>query len=221
MIRRLRENLYPLSFLLVIPFLNIFYVLLNRDNGEVFSLATDIDRAIPFMPVFVLPYIAWYLFLPITFIYFCLKDKSIYYKTLITYIISLIVCYITYFFFQTTVERPVLTEEDIFTQMVRYIYQRDAPYNAFPSIHAFTSYLMMKVILKSPFKNRVNVTVIGCLAVLIMISTLFIKQHVIMDIFAAIILVDLVYNAVDKVSEGAWLQRRKKMRALSILKDVE
>ena len=47
--------------------------------------------------------------------------------------------------------------------------------------------------LKSPARNRVNTTLISGMSLLIIASTLFVKQHVIWDVAGAIALVEIYY----------------------------
>lgn len=134
----------PLAWLLVIPIINIFYGILNHSGGHAAYLLTKTDTIIPFIPLFVIPYLIWY---PFTFIvYFLLfkHDRSMYYRAFLISCTGLIVCYITFYFFQTMIIRPVVEDGDIFIKLVKLVYATDAPYNCFPSIHVLTSYILMK-----------------------------------------------------------------------------
>jgi membrane-associated phospholipid phosphatase len=195
--KTLRENLVPLSFMLIIPVLNIFYVLLNNSDRKVHTLITAIDELIPFVEIFVVPYLYWYPFILFTMIYICIKNRKVYLKTLMAYAIGLIVCYVTYLVYQTTVPRPILTGDDWLTQLVQLVYSNDKPYNCFPSIHVLSSYLMMKAISKCGVTNRWFSLFIHVNSILIIVSTLFIKQHVILDIVSGILLGEILYRAVD------------------------
>lgn len=196
-IEKVRENLIPLSFMLSMVFLSIFYEMTNNINRGVHSLVLGLDGQIPFVKEFIVFYIAWYPFLAITLLYFCFKDRNTYYKVLISYNIGSIVCYIIYYFYQTAVPRPELVGNDIFTKIVSVIYGNDKPYNCFPSIHCLTCYLMMIGINKSSARNIVNKLIINITGILIIASTVFVKQHVVLDAIAAVILGDVVYRVVN------------------------
>jgi membrane-associated phospholipid phosphatase len=199
-----------LGLLITIPIISIFYDLLNNSSRGAYSLITDIDRGIPLIKLFILPYISWFIYIFLTFVYLCIKDKKIYYKTLIAYNISLILCYVVYFFYQTTVPRPDLIGDDMLTSLVAMIYTSDQPFNCFPSIHSLTSYLMIKAINKSRAKNKLATLIIYGMSSLIILSTLFVKQHVILDALSAILLGDIVFNLVykfDKERALVWINR--------------
>ncbi len=189
----------PLSAMLVFPVLGMLYGLVNGPHGQVHSLATKWDVMIPFIKIFVLPYSIWIFYIYACLVYFYFKDPAVYYRSLITYAISAIVCYAIYLTFQTTVTRPIVIGDDLLSRMLAYVYGRDEPFNCFPSIHSFSSYMVMRELYKSGFKTRWNQLLIYGMSVTVILSTLFIKQHVLLDIVAAIVLVETVSLLVHKL----------------------
>lgn len=192
----------PLLALLVFPVMAGIYAFVNKPGEKVYSLVTDLDRATPFVPFFAVPYLLWIFYIIACLIYFQRKDARIYYSTLVTYVLCALICYGVYVSFQTTVPRPDVTGTGLFDDMMRYVYQRDRPFNCFPSIHCFSSYLMMKALHKSSFAGFWNRVIIYGMSTTIIASTLFVKQHVILDALSAILLVELVFWAVG------WMQAR-------------
>lgn len=177
--------------LLTIPLLGFVYELLNSAKRGVRSLETGIDKIIPFVEVFIIPYIVWYFYVGLLFFAILFINKKRYYEAIIGYNIGVLICYTIYFFFQTTVKRPPLIEENVFTFLTQFIYSNDQPYNAFPSIHVLSTYLLMVVFWKVHLHKFVwySIQIVG---VLIILSTLFVKQHVILDVFASIVIVHFV-----------------------------
>ncbi|WP_019850131.1 phosphatase PAP2 family protein [Desulfitobacterium sp. PCE1] len=212
------QNLRPLCLMLSIPLLNIFYALLNNADRGAYSLVTDLDHAIPFSKVFIVPYIIWYFFIFGTLVYFCFKDKKVYYRTLLALDLGLLVCYGIYFLFQTQVPRPELVGHDVLTKLVALIYSNDQPYNAFPSIHVLLSFLMIKGINKYQGKNYLNISLVYLNAVLIILSTLFVKQHVILDVLGAIVLGSVMFDLVFYANMEELRARLKKPYLLLMLK---
>jgi len=183
----------PLLLMLVFPVLGWMYAATNNiENQEVYSLATAVDSAIPFVKYFALPYSVWIFYIYVCLFYFFKKDINVYYRSLMTYVISAMLCYLIYSVFQTTVARPPVVGNDPFAWLMNYIYNRDEPFNCFPSIHSFSSYMVMRAIWTSSFRNKWNFTLITGMSSLIILSTLFVKQHVIMDVLGAIFLVEVV-----------------------------
>lgn len=199
MIKKFKDNLLPLMLMILIPLTNIFYGLLNNSTRGVYSLVTDLDKAIPFSEVFIIPYMLWYPFIVLTLIYFCFYYKDVYYKTLSTLVLGMILCYGVYFFFQTTVPRPELIGEDILTKVVRIVYNSDNPYNCFPSIHVLTSYAMIIGMRKSGSNNQKVKNAISATAWIVILSTLLVKQHVILDVVFGVMFAKLAYKIIEKL----------------------
>ncbi|NMA58477.1 MAG: inositol phosphorylceramide synthase [Clostridium cochlearium] len=195
----MKNNLIHIFALLSIPIINIFYALLNNNNRGVFQLVTSIDNTIPFIKEFIIPYILWYPFIALSLLFICLKDLKVYYRTLITLNLCLLSCYLIYYFFQTTVPRPAIYGNDIFSFLTLLVYKFDKPFNCFPSIHVVTSYLMIKGINSIDCSKKIRHLVIF-MSILIIVSTLFIKQHVILDVISAILLGDIIFDFISKLS---------------------
>lgn len=144
-----------------------------------------------------IPYMVWMPFLYLTLIYFYYRDRRLYFHTLLAYTVSVLICYGIYLTYQTTVPRSVILDNDLLSQMVMFVYRNDAPYNCFPSIHCLSSYLLFIAANKSPVIRSRVVVVIGLLAGTIIVSTVFVKQHVVMDVFAGVILGHIVFSLVS------------------------
>ncbi|WP_374048183.1 phosphatase PAP2 family protein [Clostridium sp. MB40-C1] len=204
-----------------IPILNIFYGLLNSENRGVYSLVCSIDKATPFLKVFVLPYLIWYPFIFLIMVYICLKNKKVYYKILFCLDIGFIISYIIFYFFQTTVQRPCLVDQDIMTKLVGIVYSNDKPFNCFPSLHVLTTYFVMKGIGKVESSKKITIPV-NIVGILIILSTLFIKQHVIMDVIFAIVLGGIILKTVNVVfAEGVEVWLKKLFLLLTMKKKLE
>jgi membrane-associated phospholipid phosphatase len=217
-----KEFLVSFSLMLLIPLMHTFYEVLNNSSRGVRTLVTNLDEHIPLIKYFIIPYVSWYFFIFLAMAYFCLKDREIYFKTLAAYVLSLIVCYLTYYFYQTTVPRPSLVGDDLFTRTISFIYSSDKPYNAFPSIHVLGSYLMLKAICKSEIKNRLNVLIISTMSILIILSTILVKQHVILDLMAGILLAEVMFRLTYNYKwEKDWVTRKISDSLLSVKKKLE
>ncbi|HGG0418997.1 TPA: phosphatase PAP2 family protein, partial [Clostridium sporogenes] len=82
--------------------------------------------------------------------------------------------------------------------IVKFIYNTDNPYNCFPSIHVITTYIIMRYMLNNEVENnRITNIIVTILGILIILSTEFIKQHVLFDIIFAIILGEGIYNMIN------------------------
>jgi membrane-associated phospholipid phosphatase len=189
----------PLLWILTIPVLNIFYSILNHGGTYVSCLMTDLDKQIPFVPAFILPYLLWYPFILTILIVLFVKQRLAYYRTLFTLCVGLIACYITFHFFQTTIQRPQITEDGLFYWLVKMVYKNDGAYNCFPSIHVLSSYLMLKGMSYCANFSKTSRLLIIISSWSIIISTVFVKQHVLLDIVGAILLAEMLCLLVGKL----------------------
>lgn len=182
----------PLLLMLIFPMLGEIYARVDKPAEKVYHLMTSWDYAIPFVKYFALPYSVWIIYIYVCIFYFFKKDLRVYYRSLLTYAVCACICYSIYSVFQTTVPRPELAGNDVFTSLVRFLYHRDQPFNCFPSIHVFSSYMVFRLTAGSSIRNKWNVPLTGVMSATIISSTLFIKQHTILDGIAGIALVEIV-----------------------------
>ena len=89
----------------------------------------------------------------------------------------------------------MVTGNDILSKMILFTYNSDEPYNCFPSIHVITAYLAVKGINATNARKSIKIPV-NVIGFLIIISTEFVKQHVIMDILFAIFLCDVIFSSI-------------------------
>jgi membrane-associated phospholipid phosphatase len=195
MIMMAKFNKTPyLAFLLIFPLLGYVYRILNTHTPKATILLTSLDSNIPFIPVFILPYIFWYGFILGYLIYFCFKDTKVYVKTLTVIVLGELVSFIIYFFFPTTIPRPLLEDNGVIIDLVRLVYWHDQPYNCFPSIHVLTTFSIILGSIHVKNKHIFHTTFIPIGGSLIIISTLFVKQHGILDVFGSIFLSLIMYG---------------------------
>jgi hypothetical protein len=193
-LKNLTKKAPYLLFLLVIPLLARIYEMLNSRSHNAVDIGTSIDQAIPFLSVFIIPYILWYAYIFCYLVYFCFNDTKVYLKTLIIIVVAELICFVIYFFFQTTVPRPTIAGDNIFNNLVLWIYSKDRPFNCFPSIHVLTTFIIMLASLHIKNKHLLNNLCIHGIGTLIIISTLFVKQHVIFDMIGSMFLVTFLYG---------------------------
>ena len=215
--KKLKESFIPLSFMISIVVSNIFYKILNNGDGNVNSLVTNVDKTIPFLKVFIVPYITWYGYIAVGLVYLCMKKRKAYYTSLISLNIGLIICYIIYATFQTTVPRPVITGSDILSKLVNMIYKHDNPYNCFPSMHVTTTYILMKGI--NDTENNIIISFIfNIIGILIIVSTQFVKQHVVLDLVFALLLCEVIFRFVDNIKKEDIVACKRKLSSIWMIK---
>ena len=157
------------------------------------------DYKIPFCEYFVIPYYFWFIFLFGMIFYGFFYDMPAFRNymkfTVITYSMTLI-AYIIYPNAQDLRPQTFL-RENIFVDIVKMLYSHDTNTNVCPSIHVLGSLSVYFAARKSKvFGTRTWRISLFLIVILITSSTLFLKQHSIIDILAALVVAAIAYPMV-------------------------
>lgn len=168
-----------------------------------YDFTLDFDRAVPLIPEFVWIYILAYLFWVAGYILSGQRGKETFYRFVATDLTVHLICFILFLLIPTTNVRPELAGETISEKVLQLIYDMDgggSPYNLFPSIHCYVSWLCWRGIAgaKEIPKWYQNFSLV--FAVLVIISTQVLKQHYIVDAVAGVALVELAWYFYRKKS---------------------
>jgi len=163
-------------------------------------LGSVFDNLLPFIPHFVWIYVFWYTMLFWVPYYIFNKNKDSFYKYFVTFVITTLISGIIFVAFPNTVVRANIQTNDISSKLVEIIYALDDPgINCLPSIHCLYSFLFIFAIFdtksNSPIWMKILITI---LSILVVLSTLFIKQHVIYDAIAALVIGFIVWIITDR-----------------------
>ena len=118
-----------------------------------------------------------------------------------------LVCMLCFIFYPTTNTRPVLTGTDIWTQAVRFLYTVDKPINLFPSIHCMASWFSCIAVRKNRKISNWYKAFSVLMTVLVVISTLALRQHVWQDAAAGILLAEVTWQ-ISRRTNGWQIYRR-------------
>lgn len=175
---------------------SILYFISKLLQGDLNLVGNVIDTKIPFVPAFFIPYCIWYLMIFIIPYYLYCKDKDKFIKYTMAYILCSMIGNIVFISYPSTVARPTVTGTDIFSLIAKFIYWIDTPTNCFPSLHCAISMLFILYICENKNTNIITKISVCIISVLIMLSTLFTKQHVVVDFISGDILALIVYLIV-------------------------
>lgn len=156
-------------------------------------LATDFDDIIPFLPWTVYIYWICYLFWIVNYILAVKQSSEEADLFIIAHFIGETVCFIAFVFMPTTMVRAEITGNTLADQIMSLTYQIDSADNLLPSIHCFVSWLCW-IGVRGKYKIPVWYQCASLfMAIAVCISTLTVKQHVIVDVIAGIILAEFSY----------------------------
>lgn len=187
-------------FLYALIYIPWFLYLEQNPAEHYFYIHSPLDDYIPFVEYFIVPYLLWFLFIAVTIAYFFFTDKAGFYR-LVAFLFTgmtlfLIICTV---FPNALNLRPVtFARDNIFTDLVRHLYLADTSTNVLPSIHVFNSIGASIAIAHSKALQKHRGIQISAyiLAVLIILSTVFLKQHSVTDVIAAIVMACIIYPFV-------------------------
>ena len=194
--KRAPDWLIKAIWLVVIVLLGSGYFLLNQPRESTHILEIAVDDWIPLVPGFVFPYVSLYLLLVLSVWRFLKVETKLFSLAALAVCIDLVLSYILYIFFQTRIERPVVSGSDVSSDILRWIYSIDEPFNAFPSLH--TSSAVLCTLLWQKVGSRFW-PIILLWAVFIVASTVLTKQHYFVDILGGMAVAILSYYIATKL----------------------
>jgi len=155
-------------------------------------LALPFEQNIPFVPFFVIFYMLTYVIIFMVIV--VVKDIKDFRRTALAFILVIVVSSIFYLAYPVEAVRPNITNPDtIILKLLAFVYIIAEPYNLFPSLHIALTTLALLICFH--FKRFVGYLLIPFVT-LITASTLFLKQHYIVDILLSIFFVSIVYYFV-------------------------
>lgn len=147
-----------------------------------------LDDIIPFCEWFLIPYILWYVLIMISLGYFLLYNADSFKRLQIYIIITQILAMACYIFYPTRQDlRPVeFVNDNYLTRCVSFLYALDTNTGVCPSLHVAYSIGIASVWTKEKTASKLWHGFVIISAIMICMSTMFIKQHSAVDFFAAI-----------------------------------
>lgn len=185
---------------------------------------TVFDDLIPFCEYFIVPYLLWFPYVLGAVVYFIFfnKNKREYYQLSYNLIMGMTVFLVVSYVYPNIQHlRPTeFAHSNVFIALVKQLYATDTPTNVLPSIHVFNSLAVHMAIASSEsLKNKKwikNGSLI--LTILIVLATMFLKQHTVIDVCMGITLalfgVVVFYpeQAQEAAAETSWNSYHHKMK---------
>ncbi len=193
-------------------YLAVFYVLEHTVTTDFIALNSPVDNAIPFIPVFIIPYLLWFVYVAGSAVYFIFTSQRDFVKLMSFLIIGmtayLIICAVfpngLYNF------RPDrLDMDNPLNRLVTWLYSTDTSTNVFPSIHVYNSIGVHVAINKSDkIKSRFIKKASLILCILICLSTIFLKQHALIDVVGGCVMARIVYVLMYETKLSAFIDKK-------------
>lgn len=199
MLKKLRdflsEHKHFYALLLLIPIL-IWFMYLEMNLVPKYIVHTALDDRIPFVKEFAVPYLLWFLYIAFGIIYIGTHSCKEFYKLLIFLGGGMSVTYALYMIFPNAQDlRPVITGNDFFSWLMKIIYASDTPTNVCPSVHVINAIAVNSALQHSNYfaKIKFGKPASHIFTIIVCLSTVFIKQHSILDVALGIVVAALFY----------------------------
>jgi len=211
LLRKLKKTGYfkPVMLMLYVPaYIAGFFIVeeIVPSDAAYWATQTSADKLIPFNAWFIIPYTFWVPFMVIAGVCLLFLDVPNFENFMYSIIISFTFCLVFYIVVPNGQDlRPDVIDGNGFcVWAVSRLYAIDTNTNVFPSIHvagAMDGALWFSQLNRSSVKWRWAKAAMFAAAVIIVFSTLFIKQHSILDVISGLVLSLVVY---------AWLRIKHK-----------
>ena len=178
-------------------YLASFFTIEHFITDHYWATQLPVDDAIPFCKYFIVIYDAWAPLLVALGLYLIFKDaegfRRYMWSLIFTFMVSTLFCILVP---NGQDLRPAVVEgNDFFAWLVRMTYAADTNTNVFPSVHVVGVMSALFAVYHTPGLRkwgwRAGTTLLG---VIIIVATLLVKQHAVIDIVAG-----LALSAVDYV----------------------
>lgn len=149
-----------------------------------------LDHLVPLKPGWALVYGALYLFLILLPVLAIRQEEHIR-RTVWAYLMVWITAYVCFLAFPTVAPRPPEVIGEGFGRWgLRTLYSADPPYNCFPSLHVAHSFVSALTCYRLHRRLGIGTTIA---ALLVGLSTLYTKQHYVLDVMTGMLLAFVAY----------------------------
>ena len=177
-----------------------------------YSAAIPLDYKIPFVSEWIIIYFGCYISWAVFYIISCRESKKACFDFVTAEVIAKMISLVIFIIYPTEMlERggfEQTLDNGFFDQVTAFMFNCDRPINLFPSIHCLASWIGFRGVAmckKVPLWVKWFAFI---LAILVFLSTLFVKQHYIIDIFGGILAVEIGMFISKKLKLGDFIRRK-------------
>lgn len=187
------HGFFSVIFCFVFNSVLYFGIQILMKGARHYDLTSGLDRAIPFVPEWSIIYLGCFAFWGANYILAARQKKETWFQFATADYLSRIVCAFFFIVLPTTNVRPEVVGDGIPQTLMRFVYQMDEAANLFPSIHCLVSWFCVIAIRGRDEIPKWYRAFSYVMAFLVFASTLFTKQHYIIDVIAGVILAEVCY----------------------------
>ncbi len=185
------------------------------DPARVRFLPSGLEDWVPFRPAFSLVYILLYPIFLLPFL--AVRDRAAFRRLVVGYVLMIATCSVAFLVFPVAFDRPVLPPPpyDVGTWILSLVHGSDPAWNCLPSEHCAAAMLASLTV----WEANKRLGAFGFFTtVLIGLSTIYTKQHYLVDVLAGYGVSLCIFFALRRAKsvEGALARRRSKAREASL-----
>lgn len=163
--------------------LNIF----NAHRAHYVQLALPFEHAIPFVPLFVIPYGLVLLIIVLGFLSIPVAEWAAFRRAFVLFFVNITICFILFALVPVRdLQRPAPQQlHGWLSGVVAFVYWIDAPTNLFPSLHVNAA-VLSGLVARRHHRRIGNALLV--FAAVVALSTLLVKQHYVADVVSGALL---------------------------------
>lgn len=189
------------------PIHGIWYMILQNltMSRSPVAISAELDKIVPFNEWFVIPYALWYVQIAVVSVYLLFKNKE-YFTRLYVYMFGgMLVCMLICTLFPMYFDRAgveMYPRDNLLTEAVKLLQGFDPPTTVLPSMHVYVTLGLHFAVCKVCAEKGELLVRLSSLAFSLSVcfATVFIKQHSVLDVAAAVPLCLVMYFAAYKPS---------------------
>ena len=182
-------------------------MLLNMPGSNYPEL--PIDSQIPLVPWFVYFYFLTFPLALLAYFYLAYANKKELYNLFLTLCISWAISGIFYLCWQTEMVKPALEPTNFTNKFVLWTWGSTNPINCFPSQHCYMAIAMVIACCTAGKKMNIFYKIFTVImAVMIVLSTVFLRQHFLLDFVGSFVIMVPTYLTVRLCKFGQWAKRK-------------
>jgi membrane-associated phospholipid phosphatase len=179
-----RDHWWAITYLFIA--VATYEVLNHLGRDHLIDISLPIDRQIPVLPIFVIPYLS---FIPILFVVvpaILWKRPGDFKRFGLVVFVTQMILNVLYLVVPATLVRPAIAGSDPFTILLRdLVWKLDEPINTFPSNHVALS--VVAIVTLGFLSGWRKYWILQVWLLLVCASTLFVHQHVVLDVIGGVV----------------------------------
>ncbi|WP_051689092.1 hypothetical protein [Butyrivibrio sp. AE2032] len=183
-------TLLPMAIYMVVYMPTFFWVESLDHGGNFHIIHTAVDDMIPVIEVFIIPYALWLPYLCAGMIAIAIRTRTVSRKTSYMLMAGMTLFIIISLVYPNMLElrAAIPDRQNIFIDMISYLHSIDTPTDVLPSLHVYDAIVVASGLHLAFPEKKGMLAASDLLTLLIVLSTMFIKQHSIIDVISAIVM---------------------------------